>query len=310
MGVFVVDYAWGRPGPAALKAAGVGAAIRYLSHDSTGKNLDKAEAKALSDAGIGIGVVWESTSNRALDGHAAGAQDARDAEAQAKACGMPDGHPIYFAVDLDASSGQQGAINDYLRGAASVLGVHRVGLYGGYGPISRSFDAGTITWGWQTYAWSGGQWDSRAQLQQYSNDHLINGVGVDYDRAVKADFGQWRVGQPAKPPVTPPTGPTPLKEDLMYGQLNCGVGAVTPVSFKPGTYTAVGFVADAKVDLQVECQSAPGTWDVVKATYDPAAKKGKTVIHFPHPGTTDALRIRRVGVKGVGDDAAVGWDAS
>jgi hypothetical protein len=94
----------------------------------------------------------------------------------------------------------------------------------------------------------------------------------------------------------------------MYGQLNCGVGAVTPVSFKPGTYTAVGFVADAKVDLVVECQHGPGLWGIVKATYDPA--KGKAVVHFPNPGTTDALRIRRAGVKGVGDDVPVGWDAS
>ena len=45
----------------------------------------------------------------------------------------------------------------------------RTGAYGGYYVIKRAFDAGKITWGWQTYAWSGGQWDARAQFRQTSN---------------------------------------------------------------------------------------------------------------------------------------------
>ncbi|WP_019629813.1 glycoside hydrolase domain-containing protein [Actinomadura atramentaria] len=194
MSVFGVDYAWGRPGVKALEKAGVAFACRYLSHDTSGKNLTRAEAEQLSAAGIWVVVVWESAADRALSGRAGGVADARDAAAQAKACGMPGDRPIYFAVDWDASSGQQKKINDYLDGVASVIGRDRVGLYAGYGPIKRAFDSGKITYGWQTYAWSGGKWDARAQLQQYSNDHTINGVGLDYDRAVKSDYGQWRVG--------------------------------------------------------------------------------------------------------------------
>jgi hypothetical protein len=192
--VFGVDYAWGRPGPAALKKAGAKFACRYLSHDTSGKNLTRAEANVLSDAGISLVVVWESTASRALAGHAAGVADAKSAVAQAQVCGMPAGRPIYFAVDFDATAGQQSAINSYLDGAASVLGRARVGLYAGYYVVKRAFDAHKITWGWQTYAWSGGHWDSRAHIQQYSNDHTLNGVGVDHDRAVKDDYGQWRVG--------------------------------------------------------------------------------------------------------------------
>ncbi|WP_433234005.1 glycoside hydrolase domain-containing protein [Actinomadura nitritigenes] len=191
---FGIDYAWGRPGVAALQAAGATFVCRYLSHDTTGKNLSAAEARELSAAGIWIVVVWEGTASRALAGKAAGAADARDAEAQARACGMPAGRPIYFAVDFDANSSQQDEIHAYLDGAASVLGRGRVGLYAGYGPVKRAFDAGKIAFGWQTYAWSGGRWDSRAQLQQYSNDHRVGGVGCDYDRAMTTDYGQWRVG--------------------------------------------------------------------------------------------------------------------
>ncbi|MDL4774949.1 MULTISPECIES: glycoside hydrolase domain-containing protein [Thermomonosporaceae] len=226
MAVFGVDYAWGRPGAAALKKAGAKFACRYLSHDTTGKNLTQAEANELSAAGLWLVVVWETSANRALDGRAAGQADARDAAAQATALGMPGDRPIYFAVDFDASAAQQSAINAYLDGAASVIGRGRVGVYAGYGPTKRAFDAGKITYGWQTYAWSGGKWDSRAQLQQYSNDHTINGVGVDYNHAVKDDYGQWRVG------VSP-------GEDDMPDYVSVGATAAQPLA--PGKWTTVNW---------------------------------------------------------------------
>ncbi|MEU9022352.1 glycoside hydrolase domain-containing protein [Actinomadura sp. NPDC048394] len=197
--MFGVDYAWGRPGAAALQRAGAKFVCRYLSPDTTGKNLDAGEARELGAAGIAIVVVWESTAARARAGRDAGAVDARTAAAQAAACGMPPDRPIYFAVDFDAAPADQSPINAYLRGAASVLGVARVGIYGGYWPVSRALDAGLARWAWQTYAWSGGRWDARAQLQQYSNDHVINGVGVDYNRSTSPDFGQWLAGSPAAP---------------------------------------------------------------------------------------------------------------
>ncbi|MFA1545634.1 glycoside hydrolase domain-containing protein [Actinomadura chokoriensis] len=227
MAVFGVDYAWGRPGVAALKRAGVKFACRYLSHDTTGKNLTRAEADDLSDAGIWVVVVWESTAQRPLAGRSAGVADARDAAAQADACGMPDDRPIYFAADWDATASQQDEINAYLDGAASVIGRDRVGLYAGYGPTKRAFDAGKITYGWQTYAWSGGRWDARAQLQQYSNDHTINGVGVDYDRGVKSDYGQWRVGV------------SPEGEDDMPDYVSVGTDAEQQLS--PGKWTNVSW---------------------------------------------------------------------
>ncbi|MFC6885008.1 MULTISPECIES: glycoside hydrolase domain-containing protein [Actinomadura] len=225
MAVFGVDYAWGRPGAAALKRAGAKFACRYLSHDTTGKNLTKAEADELSAAGIWLVVVWESAANRALAGRGAGEDDARDAARQAAALGMPSDRPVYFAVDFDASSAQQSAINAYLDGAAAVLGRDRVGLYAGFGPVKRALDAGKAAYAWQTYAWSGGKWDLRAQLQQYSNDHTINGVGVDYDRAIKSDYGQWRVGV------------SPGGDDDMPDYVS--VGAKAEQQLKPGEWTTV-----------------------------------------------------------------------
>ncbi|SEG11468.1 protein of unknown function [Thermomonospora echinospora] len=194
MAVFGIDYAWGRPGPAALKRAGAKFVCRYVSHDTTGKDLTRAEADQLSEAGLWLVVVWETTASRALSGRAGGAADARDADRKAQACGMPADRPIYFAVDFDASAAQQEVINAYLDGAAGVIGRDRVGLYGGYGPVKRALDAGKARWAWQTYAWSGGRWDDRAHIQQYSNERELNGVSVDYNRAVTGDYGQWRVG--------------------------------------------------------------------------------------------------------------------
>jgi Domain of unknown function (DUF1906) len=192
---FGVDYAWGRPSMTSLKTAGVTFACRYLSHDTTGKNLTLSEARTLAAAGIWVVVVWETTAQRAMSGHGAGVADAQDADAMARACGMPAGRPIYFAVDFDASASDQSAINAYLDGASSVIGKNRVGIYGGVHPVSRALDDNHCEWAWQTYAWSGGALDTRSHIYQYSNDHTIGGVGLDYDRSLKDDYGQWMPGK-------------------------------------------------------------------------------------------------------------------
>jgi Domain of unknown function (DUF1906) len=201
--VFGIDHAGGRPPISALIKANVQFVCRYLSHNPE-KNLTPTEAAELGRAGIWIVVVWETTAQRALSGHAGGAADAREALKQAERCGMPRDRPIFFAVDWDAQPSHQDEINAYLDGAASVLGRERVGLYAGYNPMRRAFDARKIAWGWQTYAWSAGHWDNRAHLQQYKNDQRIGGRGVDFNRATADDYGQWKPGvSPGEDEVKP-----------------------------------------------------------------------------------------------------------
>jgi hypothetical protein len=214
-----VDYAWARPSPAHLKSEGYTFAARYLSYDKTGKNLSAAEASSLRAAGIDIVANWEWGADDALDGYQRGVEHAKEAEAQAIAAGMPAGRPIYFSVDFDATSGEQAAIDAYMDGVASVIGRSRTGAYGGYYVIKRLFDHGKITWGWQTYAWSGGQWDSRAQLRQIQNG--IEGGQLDKDMAVAADFGQWGAsgGGQNPPPSPPPASGCGVQND---GKLHCG----------------------------------------------------------------------------------------
>jgi hypothetical protein len=115
---------------AALRRAEVGLVCRYLSHDTTGKNLTRAEAERLSAAGIWLVVVWESAAGRARSGRGGGVADARAADAQARACGMPRDRPIYFAVDADATGGEQTRISACLDG----VGVdHDHGMTEDYG---------------------------------------------------------------------------------------------------------------------------------------------------------------------------------
>lgn len=186
-----VDFSWARPSPDGLRAAGYSFAVRYLSYNTTGKNLSASEASALIAAGVDVVANWEDAAMDALDGRARGASDAEEAVRQATAAGMPDGRPIYFAVDFDAAPDQQPAIDDYFDGVASVIGRARTGGYGGFGPIQRLLDGGKIAWAWQTYAWSAGLWDPRAQLRQIRNSVTIAGGECDIDQAHADDFGQW-----------------------------------------------------------------------------------------------------------------------
>ena len=196
-----IDYAWGRPSTGSLHAGGFQFAARYLSSDPS-KNLSHAEASTLRGAGIDVATVWEDNADAALGGFGRGAADAHAAAAQADACGQPPGRPIYFAVDFDASSSDQGAIDSYFDGVASVLGRARTGAYADYYVLDKLFNAGKIRYGWQTESWSDGRWEGRAQLRQVAYDVSVGGVDSDVDDAVAADFGQWgyRAADP-EPPV-------------------------------------------------------------------------------------------------------------
>jgi len=88
-----------------------------------------------------------------------------------------------------------------MRGVASVLGHDRTGLYGGYDAMVAYFDANIGKYGWQTYAWSNGQWHPNAQLQQYENSVQVAPATVDRDRATSSDYGyvKWASPSPAMP---------------------------------------------------------------------------------------------------------------
>jgi glycoside hydrolase-like protein len=189
-----VDYSYDHPTVAELKAAGVTFVFRYISsdpaNDGNGKNLLPAETQALLAAGIAIGVVVEEHKQRMKEGRAKGVADAQHADQTVTALGMA-GIPVYFAADWDVSSTEQAAVNAYLDGAASVIGLNRVGIYGGINPLKGALDAGKATYAWQTYAWSAGQWEPRANVRQVQNSVALGSGTVDKDESQQTDFGQW-----------------------------------------------------------------------------------------------------------------------
>jgi hypothetical protein len=203
------DYAWNKPPVSALRPAGFHFAARYLSPDAS-KDLSRAEAAALRADGLAIVVVHEYAARGMTHGYAGGVSDATSAHAQlTKVIGLPD-MPIYFACDFDASLADQTVINAYLDGAASVIGLARVGIYGGYWPLTRARAARKATYFWGTVAWSGGMWSGRTNPHAWT-PHIMQGgtrnvagVSVDVDYANTADYGQFPRPAPPPPPVPAP----------------------------------------------------------------------------------------------------------
>jgi peptidoglycan hydrolase-like protein with peptidoglycan-binding domain len=176
-----IDYAWDHP----PLPAGCEFVARYLSTDPT-KNITAGEVAGLEAAGQEIVVVWETTETRVDSGHDGGVADAQRALQQATNAGMPLGSPVYFAVDYAAQVGP--VILGYFQGAREVLGAGRVGVYGSYFVVKALLDAGAVDYAWQTSAWSLGNWEPRAHIQQYAYN-----IVFDWNHAYPPDFGQWRL---------------------------------------------------------------------------------------------------------------------
>ena len=120
----------------AIKQQGIDFVIRHYSHQA-GKSLSLAEARALTDAGLQIGVLWEAADvHLSYYSRAQGCADGAAAYLMAQTViAQPSGSVIYFAVpDL---AGEDGAasryfegINQAFRAAAPDERQYQVGVYG------------------------------------------------------------------------------------------------------------------------------------------------------------------------------------
>lgn len=178
----------------ALYQAGMRFVVRYLGTGDPAKALLSGEPALIRAAGLNLVLVWEG--NPTYGGYfsySQGLSDARAAAARARALGVPGGLAIYFAVDFDAQSYNMSAIASYVQGLKAGIGSYKVGVYGGYAVISYLHANEPVPYYWQTYAWSGGQVASFAQLYQYQNGQYIGGVTVDRDTA-NGNPGWWAAG--------------------------------------------------------------------------------------------------------------------
>jgi hypothetical protein len=191
-----VDYAFSTPSPGALFQAGKRFAMRYVGPGSDPKHLTVAEATALNRAGLWCVTLVEGAVGDPKFGFNMGVTHAKSALTMCRARGYPTSVPMYFAVDYDVSSTSWPSAREYLRGAGTVIGPQRVGVYGEYDAMVWAKRDGVASWFFQTYAWSAGRWYGGNHVEQYRNGVSLAGGIVDLCRSKQADFGQWSLISP------------------------------------------------------------------------------------------------------------------
>lgn len=161
------DYSGGRPGGAALKAAGFTGVIRYVGEGSTGKRLTVAEAQDLAAHGLRVRCVVENTTTDANGGYNAGIAAAHAAlNDPAVAAANPEF--IYAAND---QPGWNQTDVQYVQGFTSVLG-NKGGAYG-FGAFLAAVKAAIPDIG---SLWQAGPAPSRTGTESIANLWQRNGT--------------------------------------------------------------------------------------------------------------------------------------
>jgi hypothetical protein len=141
----------------AIKQQGIDFAIRHYTHQA-GKSLSLAEARALTDAGIQIGAVWETPdAHLSYFSRAQGCADGAAAFLMAQSViTQPSGSAVYFAVNFDADTAEiAGPVTRYFEGvnqafqaASAVERQYQVGVYGSAACCAAMVAGGLATLSW------------------------------------------------------------------------------------------------------------------------------------------------------------------
>ena len=273
----VIDEAWSKSDPIALKKAGYVGALMYLSHDA-GKSASVAAINAAHAAGIAVGLVFEDQAQRALQ-PGAGVADGLFANEMANVLGFPTHLPIYYAIDFAVGTNQLATVLNYVKTAGTGVGRRPARGYGSAGLVDYLATHG-IPQGWQTSAWSGKTISSHASIYQRLT-HTLPVVGGSYDEDVllDSDPGLWI----AAPPTTPPTHVTTahpypgrmfrLSSPLLHGaDVQAWQAQMTVKGYKlvtDGIYGPVSATACSNFErargLQVDGIVGPIAWNAVWA---------------------------------------------
>lgn len=183
-----------------LKSSGYKFVCRYLVPDSPilrWKRLVSDEVKALTDEGMFVVSVFETTANRPKEGFVAGTIDGKKAAFEAALINQPRGSTIYFAVDYDASASDYHLIESYLQAAKVELPDYKIGVYGGYRVIEEMAKRKACDCFWQTYAWSSGLLSKHANIYQNKNGVYVAGIQCDLNDSY-GNEGWWNYMQDKK----------------------------------------------------------------------------------------------------------------
>jgi hypothetical protein len=174
---------------AAFRADGYMFVARYLV-PSGWKALSQEEVEVISDAGLQIISVFETTANRPLSGREGGLEDGALAYRLAIDRKQLLGSTVYFAVDFDAIASQFNVIAEYLAAASEMLPGYNAGVYGSYTVVEEMGSRGVCSHFWQTYAWSRGKKSELRNVYQYENDIIAHGIGIDLNESY-GNEGWW-----------------------------------------------------------------------------------------------------------------------
>jgi hypothetical protein len=148
----------------------------YATKANAWKVVDRAEAVAISAAGVSLVVVYQNTNNSAAYfTKANGKRDAAEAHAYASTIiDQPSGTPIYFAVDYDASTADiKGGVTDYFQAIQAEFtakgGAYSAGVYGS-GAVCTAMTKATFA----THTWlaSAAEWAGTATYKAWNIKQL------------------------------------------------------------------------------------------------------------------------------------------
>lgn len=194
-----------------LARAGIRVVMRYYNHKDInlpGKRLTRAEARALTEAGLSIGAVFQQRGG-GNGGHIGdltaktGERDARRALQVAADIGQPQGSAIYFAVDWDfIKESELVSIGAYFgEVGAALAGSYRVGVYGSGHVCDRLLTKGLVNFAWlsQSQGWSGYDGFLKSQRWALAQGQITTLPGTDYrydpnySNTAFPDFGQFKL---------------------------------------------------------------------------------------------------------------------
>ena len=193
---------------AELKTAGIVAVFRYVAPLPNGKVITKAEYDGYLVAGIGIGLVWESSGTSFTGGYAAGMHEGHEARRQALALGHPDERPVFAAYDTGAT--QSSVIHEYQRGFNDGGSCGPQGVYGDVVIGEYLLGLGLARFFWETNArgWPGDAIDDPRACMVQRYVEVVPGISGSYDvdDVFAVDFGQnpRPVVKPTPPMQSPP----------------------------------------------------------------------------------------------------------
>lgn len=200
----LVDFSAGFPSASAIKNAGFGGVIGYFSgaRDSwmKAKPVTGSVAKSYRDAGLEIVCNYQFGKGATADwrgGYAAGRDHARRMASFLTAAGIGDeASAKYGPVDDNPTEWEYlNLVRPFFQGWLSVFGRTECGAYCNSRTIDWLAGDGLCNYYWQ-HAWDGvnrpalQKINPKAHIIQYEIDKAsIQGIGIDRNRTLKADFG-------------------------------------------------------------------------------------------------------------------------